>query len=262
MIRPFDHAAASYDRDFSQPALGRCLRLLVRDNLRQFLPPTGRVLELGCGTGEDALWLAEQGWQVLASDSSQAMLAVSDAKFAAYGDGMNLKAQPLDLNQPLDWIAIEGDFELVFANFGVLNCVADRRRLAEELAARTTPTAIVALVVMGPSCVWEIGYHLGRGRLRSALRRWTEPQAPVGNGAQVRVWYPSPARLQAEFAPWFRPLAWRAIGLLIPPSYLAPRLEKRPSLLNALARLESLIASAPLSPWLADHYLAIFERQP
>lgn len=34
----------------------------------------GRALELGCGEGADAYWLAEQGWQVTAVDISQVAL--------------------------------------------------------------------------------------------------------------------------------------------------------------------------------------------
>ena len=34
----------------------------------------GTALDLGCGEGADAIWLAEQGWQVTAADISQAAL--------------------------------------------------------------------------------------------------------------------------------------------------------------------------------------------
>jgi len=34
----------------------------------------GTALDLGCGEGADAIWLAERGWQVTAADISQAAL--------------------------------------------------------------------------------------------------------------------------------------------------------------------------------------------
>lgn len=37
--------------------------------------PTGRALDLGCGTGGDALWLAQQGWTVTGVDWSHEGLA-------------------------------------------------------------------------------------------------------------------------------------------------------------------------------------------
>jgi SAM-dependent methyltransferase len=39
----------------------------------------GQVLDVGCGEGADALWLAEQGWQVIAIDLSATALERADA---------------------------------------------------------------------------------------------------------------------------------------------------------------------------------------
>ena len=49
--------------------------------LAQALPKPGRVLEIGCGSGREACWLASHGWTVTATDASEAMLA--EAKKAA-----------------------------------------------------------------------------------------------------------------------------------------------------------------------------------
>ncbi|MFN8447316.1 MAG: class I SAM-dependent methyltransferase [Anaerolineae bacterium] len=91
------------------------------------------ILELGCGTGEDALYLAGRGVRVTATDASPAMLAVARAKTA---DQPLVFVQPLDLNAlPADFPAFDG----VFANFGVLNCLTDWRPLAAWLAQRIPP---------------------------------------------------------------------------------------------------------------------------
>jgi len=37
----------------------------------------GRALDLGCGAGRTALWLAERGWQVTAVDFSEAALSIA-----------------------------------------------------------------------------------------------------------------------------------------------------------------------------------------
>lgn len=45
--------------------------------MRSLLPPSGRILDLGCGTGRLSRYLAENGYEVVGLDSSEEMLAVA-----------------------------------------------------------------------------------------------------------------------------------------------------------------------------------------
>jgi SAM-dependent methyltransferase len=243
----FDAVAASYDGAFSDRALGQMLRAAVRERLT--FAPGERVLELGCGTGEDAVWLAGRGVDVVATDSSPAMLALARAKA-----GGAVTFEQLELAAP----RIDGRFDGAFSNFGALNCVEDRRPLARALGEAVRPGGRVVLVVMGPVCAWEIAWHLAQGSGRTAFRRLRSgADAHVGGGAHVRVWYPSPGRLRRELAPWFGQVELAPLGLLVPPTYLADLVDRHPVLFARLARLERRL---PL-PWLADHYAAVFERR-
>ena len=71
---PFDALAGAYDATFTHTDLGLRLRSAVWRHLDAAFAPTARVLELGCGTGEDALHLASRGVQVVATDASAAMV--------------------------------------------------------------------------------------------------------------------------------------------------------------------------------------------
>lgn len=52
----------------------------LQRRLAQFPIPRGRAIELGCGTGTNAVWLAEQGYDVAAIDISPTAIAVAEAK--------------------------------------------------------------------------------------------------------------------------------------------------------------------------------------
>lgn len=248
---PFDAVAAGYDAAFGERLLGRRLRAAVRERLA--FPAGSRVLELGCGTGDDAAWLARRGVCVTATDASSAMLAIAEAKAAEAG--VDVSFAQLDL-ESLDWGL--GSFDGAFSNFGALNCVEDRRAVARALAACVGAGGRVVLVLMGPVCAWEIGWHLAHGRSRDAFRRLRAgATAHVGGGGRVRVWYPSAGRLRAEFSPWFEHRETTALGLLLPPSYLAGLVERSPGLFTRLGRLERRL---PL-PWLADHYVVELQRR-
>ena len=57
----FDRAAPGYDEDFGRNPVGLLFRHAFQERLRRLFAPGARVLDLGCGTGEDALFLADAG---------------------------------------------------------------------------------------------------------------------------------------------------------------------------------------------------------
>ncbi|MFS8531957.1 class I SAM-dependent methyltransferase [Sphaerobacter thermophilus] len=265
----FDAAAPSYDAVFTHRTLGRLLRAAVWEHLDAAFHPGDRVLDLGCGTGEDAVRLAQRGIDVLATDVSAGMIAVAREKAADAGVAERVHLAQVDLREhplslPASWRGSDG-IAGAFSSFGALNCLPDRRRLASTLAAWVRPGGRLVLVLMGPLCPWEIGWHLARGQPRRAVRRLTAGRdgtlAHTGGGTSVRVWYPTPRRLRAEFAPAFRHVRTVGIGVLLPPSYLAGLVECQPRAFTRLAALERRIAGRFPWPWLADHYLMVLERR-
>jgi SAM-dependent methyltransferase len=271
---PFDAAAASYDATFTQRRLGHWLREAVWERLGAVFRPGDSVLELGCGTGEDAVWLARRGVRVSATDVSGEMLAVARRKAAAAGVDDRIAFEQLDLSGMRDWrleigaapisnlqSLISTTYDGAFSNFGALNCLPDRRPVAEALADRVRPGGRIVLVVMGPLCPWEVAWHLLHGEVRTAFRRLRPGiEAHIGTGATVRVWYPSPRRLRMEFAPFFRHLETAGIGTLLPPPYLGHLVERWPRMFETLALLDRGFERMFPWTWLNDHYLMVFER--
>ena len=87
MTQEFDIAAVSYDNDFTQSHTGRLQREQVWKYLDQRLKTKKNlhILELNCGTGEDALHLAQSGHVVTATDISDEMLAQAKNKISEHG---------------------------------------------------------------------------------------------------------------------------------------------------------------------------------
>src|SRR6188508_1027846 len=69
----FDAAAASYDADTLTNPVMRWLRRENLRNLRRCFRPRDRLLEIGCGSGAEALALARFGARILATDASPRM---------------------------------------------------------------------------------------------------------------------------------------------------------------------------------------------
>jgi ubiquinone/menaquinone biosynthesis C-methylase UbiE len=81
--RAFDAVAVEFDRRYGEWRSVAAQRRAVRRELLRAFPRGARVLEIGGGTGEDALFLIRQGRDVLLTDASPAMVHLADAKLGA-----------------------------------------------------------------------------------------------------------------------------------------------------------------------------------
>lgn len=250
----FDALAAGYDRDFTSTSLGTLLRRAVWRRLDACFSPGGRVLELACGTGEDAVHLGERGVSVLATDASPVMVETAHRKVGRAGLSGLVEVRRL----PIEEVAtLPGTFAGAFSDFGGLNCVADLGAVARGLAALLPVGAPVLLCVMGPLVPWEWAWYLGQGKPGTAFRR-LRPGGVAWRGLTVR--YPSIRTLRRAFAPAFRLRRVRAVGLFLPPTYAEGWTRRHPRLLAALDRWERRLAAVPPLPSFGDHYLAELER--
>ncbi len=268
---PFDAIAGHYDASFTETAAGRLQREQVWAFLAQTLhrsPRSTHVLELNCGTGEDAFWLARQGCQVLATDISLQMLSVTQQKVQAAGLEDRVAVKQLDLT------AIErfnfksparpgpSAFDLILSNFGGLNCLApvDLQRIGMYLPALLASGGHFVAVVMGRFC-WQESLYFGlKGRWRTALRRLRRGPvaARLDEQTTVPTWYYSP-RVFRRFFPELEIVALRPVGFWIPPSYLDTHLRRWPNVLKQLSRLEQM-CQARFWAWGADHFLICLKK--
>lgn len=256
----FDAVAAGYDDDFTRSPTGRLQRARVHAYVAEHVPQGADALELGCGTGEDALFLAGRGLRVLATDASLEMLAVARAKAAA--QGAQVRFLELDLRELEAWDTSER-FDLLFSNFGALNCLApDELADVGRAAARLLrPGGHAVLVVMPRVCLWELAYFGARLRLPSALRRLAGgPVAAALGATRVPTWYHSPGALRRAFGAEFRHVGQLPVGLCLPPSYLDRVFTRRQRLLAGLDRLERAAGIGVLAG-LADHCLVHLQRE-
>lgn len=251
----FDNLAADYDVRFTGTPLGTCLRQAVHRRLDARFSPGHHVLELACGTGEDAVHLGRRGVRVLATDASPRMVEQARAKIMTEGLAGTVEVRRLAIE---DLGTFSGSFDGAFSNFGGLNCVADLRLAAAFLSDLLKPGAPLLLCVMGPLVPWEWAGFLLRGKPGEAFRRLRR-DGVAWRGITVR--YPSIGALRDTFAAGFRPLRVSAVGALLPPTEWEPWMKRHPRLLATLARWEQRLETVRPLPWLADHYLLELERR-
>ncbi|MGD8624485.1 MAG: class I SAM-dependent methyltransferase [Anaerolineae bacterium] len=265
VARAFDQAAENYDTLYRTNPVMAWLRRESLAVLQATFPPGSRLLEIGCGTGEEALALGRAGYRVVATDISPAMIETARAKAGAGQDNVTWRVLPagrlaglLDNHGP-------DNFDGAYASFGALNCEPDLAPTLEALAHLLRPGAALVCSVMNRWCAWEIAWGLLHLRPRQAFRRlgkgWHDAglASPEGRLA-VPTRYYSPHDLTRLCRPHFRARLVRGLPVLLPPPYLAHLVARHPAFFAGIKKLERHLRDRfPFRAW-GDHFLIVLEK--
>lgn len=257
----FDAIATSFDSRFGSWASVAAQRRAVRSTLLQHLPPAGRILEIGGGTGEDANFMARRGFEVLMTDPSPAMVEIASRKLTPFGSSAAIVAGE-DLEDFAERYIAAGHppFDGAFSNFAALNCVVDLRPVAQGLAQMLRSGATATLVLFGTFCPGEMIVETLCGRPRQAFRRRKRGLVPARlAGREFEVIYHRSSEMVRAFNPWFVLERRLGIGVAVPPSAAEPWISDHRPLLDAMESFDRLFAS-PLAVF-GDHVLYQFRRR-
>ena len=257
---PFDAVAETYDQRFTFSKVGQAQRSAVWRELGQTFQPGDRVLEIGCGTGVDACFLAEHGVKVVACDSSPAMIQVAARRVREMGtNAVDLR---LLAAENLPEIQQEAPFDGVFSNFGALNCVEDLQAVGEHLGRMIKPGGTALMCFLGPVCFWEVVWYLLKAKPRKAFRRWHSSSitAQLAPDSRLQIRYYGIRSLRRIFAPSLRLRSWRGVGLLVPPSYVELFAKRFPVLLKLAEWADLLLTRCPVIRGGSDHIIVKLER--
>jgi SAM-dependent methyltransferase len=111
----------------------------------------GRALDLGCGEGGDAVWLATRGWDVTAVDVSETAVRRTTGLAASAGVSGRVHAVRQDLEGTLP----DGDWDLVNAQFLQTPLPFDRARVLRTAAAALRPGGRLLVVDHGSVPPWS-----------------------------------------------------------------------------------------------------------
>ena len=262
-LSPFDGIAEQYDSIFTESPIGRAQRSSVWEELASVFPSGSHVLEIGCGTGVEACFLAERGVSVTACDQSREMVRMTEMRVRNCSSRFqNAFVLPRVMAaEQIGILAREHLFDGAFSDFGVLNCVSDLRKFAKDLAVVLKRSARVVLCLMSPCCAWEMVWFLGHGQGRRAFRRLTSHpiEARVSQHGVISVRYPTVREMKRIFEPQFHLKGVKGVGLLVPPTYVADWANRYPNCMNLACSADRFLSRCPGIRVLADHVLLTFE---
>lgn len=257
----FTQQANKFDELYSGNTIIQYKRKRVRDHLSKFVFPGQNILELNSGTGEDAIWLAEQNCHVHATDISVGMIEVLQQKV----DDAHL--EKLINSEICSFTALEnlknqGPYDLIFSNFAGLNCTGELNRVLASFTGLLKPKGIVTLVILPKFCLWEF-LLIFKGMLQTATRRLFSK-----NGVSARVeqthftcWYYNPSYIIKHLKKDFDLLSIEGLCTIVPPSYIENFPENFPKIFSSLCKIENFWKNKWPWKYIGDYYIISLRKK-
>jgi ubiquinone/menaquinone biosynthesis C-methylase UbiE len=257
----FDSVAADYDgargnNDLIQEMRGEMWRWLDA-----IFSPGGRLVDLGCGTGLDAVHLAQLGYRVTATDWSPMMVQRTSDRAVAQGMADRVRAINVGAHE-LDRLDETSAYDGAYSNLGPLNCVPDLSNVSRECARLLKPGGKLVFTVIGRYCPWELVHYLRRGRWSRATLRFARDVVPVGmNNHTIWTRYYAPREFYEAFKPEFTLEHYRGLCVFAPPPYLTWVRDRYPRLHARLWGMDRRVSDWPVIRAMGDHFLIVMKKR-
>lgn len=209
----YDAIAPGYDAQVEGDAW---MRSALHGSYARVFHRGDRVLDVGCGTGIDAVFLAGLGARVTAIDFSPAMIARCQARVASAGLEARVEARVLSIER-LD--SLRGvPFDGLVSAFASLSTLPDLGQFARDAATLVRPGGHLVLHLLNRFSVWEwLGYlrHANWAAARQVGHVRERDFSVGGRAVRHTLYFPGEAyrrffaadfALRAAYGPgWLRP---------------------------------------------------------
>ena len=125
--------------------------VVLKDLVTTFAPTPGTALDLGCGHGGDAIWLAGLGWDVTAVDVSQTALD----RVAEYAWAVSVADRVHPVRNDLAESFPSGDFDLVCATYFHTPLEFPRTEVLRRAAHAVAPNGLLIVVEHASVAPWS-----------------------------------------------------------------------------------------------------------
>ncbi|MGQ0797647.1 MAG: class I SAM-dependent methyltransferase [Methanobacteriota archaeon] len=259
-VQAYDGIATRYDRIVDENRINAYMRRRSLSRLLARFRPGMRLVEVGCGTGQEALVLAQHGIRVVATDPSQEMLKIARQKARELGVTDRVEFHPLrarELQELRD--GPDAPFDGGYASFS-LAYEPDLTPVAEGLGHVLRSDALFVASVPSRVCLVEWCLAMAAGRPSVAGRRLRDWHAhKVGDrSAPIRCY--TPAAFARVLHPFFRLDRVEALPAIVPPPYANKIYSRFRGLADSLESIDPFLARRFPFRGIGDHFLAEARR--
>ena len=256
----FSKQAPVFDELYAGDTIIQYKRKRVRDHVLRYVKPNSHILELNAGTGDDAIFFAQHGHRVHATDISEVMQSMLKEKVKLQDLKSSISSELRSFTD-LAHLFDRGPYDLIFSNFAGLNCTSRLEYVLHSFNSLLKPGGLVTLVILPKFCLWE-SLLLFRGKFKTAFRRFSGQKGTKAHidGEYFRCWYYNPAFIKDALKDSFKVISVEGLCTLVPPSYIEKFAEKHPGPYRLLEKKENKWKAS--WPWrsIGDYYIITLQK--
>jgi len=260
----YDRTAASYDQVEGANSISERVRRVSLATAQTLFVKGERVLELGCGTGRDAVALARDGIRVVATDVSPEMISITRARMRREGVEHLVTAEVLPAARA---VLQGGPYDGVYSNGAVLNLEPELREVAQGLSKTVRQGACAVFTAANRLSLFELAVYPLALRPRKAFRK-LNPTVPIpisrrgiGKTYVVPTQFLTPREFISLFTKSFELKSLKALQVVTPPWNFVDLAARFRSAVDTLERIEDRIGGRRLLRNLGAIYLTILRRK-
>ena len=256
VVVAYDEAAARYDRVTESNYVNQWMRRTSLELLLETFKPGQLILELGCGTGSEALELARRGITIMATDISPTMIGLLDSKIRKEGLRGIIETRVLAISQ-IDRLIEEfgeASFDGAYSSFAI-SYELEINNVPATLWKLLKEPSYIALSAGNRLSAWTLIWSLVTLNARQVMKRVRRVfDLEVGNHILPLRFY-TLGEIGQLFLPYFKIDRVLALPLLLPPPQLSGIYERFVGAKELIESVERRVRHYPILRGWGDHIL-------
>ena len=262
VAQAFDSASEEYDFTISHNYINTWIRKRSIAELLEVSKPEDTLVEIGCGTGAEAVEIAKHVSRIIATDISSKMLEILSKKILARrlsGKIVPLQIRASEIKQ-IAGLADLGQVQVAYSFNGALNCEPDLEQFGHSLSSVLAPGGYFVCSVRNSFCLGEALSHAAVLQFDRMAPRKKQPIMVSVGGMDIPAFYYQPKAFTRFFTSRFRVRKIIGLPAFLPPAYLSDYYLKFKSVASVLEKCETVLGGHFPFNRFGDQTLFVFQN--
>ncbi len=260
----FDSASEEYDFTISHNYINTWIRNRSIKELLRIVKPEDTLVEIGCGTGAEAVEISKHVSRIIATDISERMIEILRKKVQAkrlLGKITPFRVRAAEIAQIGD--VVNGEkVRLAYSFNGALNCELELDRFVNELASLLADDGYFVCSIRNSFCFGEAISHAAVLQFNRMAPRKEQPVMVSVGGMDIPAFYYSPMAFAKFFSSRFKLRKLIGLPAFLPPAYLSDYYLKFKGVAYLLEKMEWVLSSHFPFNRFGDQNLFVFQKRP